>query len=462
MTAVTTSEAPFAEFEPPRPFPPKAWSIPKPARFFVELLITSAIDRASSDRPGVPPAVVDWNAIWSAGDGAPSVESALGRVVTAAHLAVREIELRHSNDGLFKASVVPSRTSPPTVSPPGRGLHSVPVIPVDASPVPPSAAGPQPIDEVWAPPTSPASETATGRPAGLFAEPPGWSTVFTWIRNIGAIAVLFVAWQLWGTSISQHQAQHQLQGTFEAAVHARHAPKATASGPVLIAADQTVPTPAEGSPVAQIQIPTIGLNEYVVSGTAESDLAKGPGHYIGTAAPGQAGNVAIAGHRTTNGAPFNRLGQLAVGNQIYLTTLSGQHLTYIVSQAPQAVAPNDVAVLDNFGDNRITLTTCNPEYSSAQRLVVVGELKQTSPPVVAEKTKPRAYHVVDSKTATWDWALLPIVVLEAGFLMLFGLTNRRFTTWFGGVGRWCVLVPLWAVGLYVLFETVTSFLPATI
>ena len=72
--------------------------------------------------------------------------------------------------------------------------------------------------------------------------------------------------------------------------------------------------------MAKLQIPAIGLDEIVVSGTAESDLAKGPGHYVGTAAPGQAGNVAIAGHRTTNGAPFNRLGQLAIGDKIFLTT----------------------------------------------------------------------------------------------------------------------------------------------
>ena len=138
--------------------------------------------------------------------------------------------------------------------------------------------------------------------------------------------------------------------------------------------------------MAELQIPAIGLDQYVVSGTSTADLSKGPGHYVGSAMPGQAGNVAIAGHRTTHGAPFNRLGQLAPatnsrpGDRIILTTLSGQRLTYVVTGTPQAVSPSDVKVLNYFGDNRITLTTCTPEFSAAQRLIVVGELQQRAEP----------------------------------------------------------------------------------
>ena len=124
--------------------------------------------------------------------------------------------------------------------------------------------------------------------------------------------------------------------------------------------------------MALVQIPKIGLNKYVVSGTNTDDLAKGPGHYTGTALPGQYGNVAIAGHRTTHGAPFNRLAQLARGDRIYLTDLAGQRLTYVVVASPFAVSPSNVSVLNYFGDNRLTLTTCNPEFSATQRLIVVA------------------------------------------------------------------------------------------
>jgi len=59
--------------------------------------------------------------------------------------------------------------------------------------------------------------------------------------------------------------------------------------------------PAEGSPVGEIRIPAIGIDQVIVSGTATQDLREGPGHYTGTPLPGQAGNSAVAGHRTTYG-----------------------------------------------------------------------------------------------------------------------------------------------------------------
>jgi sortase A len=313
----------------------------------------------------------------------------------------------------------------------------------------------RPLTRVVPAPSEPYALPPLTAPAGAFV-------FWTWVRNIGLVIFLFVAWQIWGTSISQHHAQHQLHTAFDAALHS-HRPPATAasSGQTLIPAEQVVPPAAEGSVVAHLQIPAIGVDQYVVSGTSENDLSEGPGHYIGTAAPGQAGNVAIAGHRTTHGAPFNRLGGLTVGDDIIMTTTWGEKLTYVVSQPPQAVSPSDVAVLNYFGDNRVTLTTCNPEFSATQRLVVVGELKQ---PVATTPTKvhPVAYHVVNPVTPGWDWPLLPLVGIEAGLLMLLGLSNRQFTAWFGRSTRWLLLVPLWAVGFYVLFQTLTSFLPATL
>ena len=197
-----------------------------------------------------------------------------------------------------------------------------------------------------------------------------------------------------------------------------------------------------------------------MEGTTESDLSKGPGHYIGTAVPGQAGNVAIAGHRTTNGAPFNELGRLVSGDRIILTSTTGQSLTYVVSGTPQVVSPHDVAVLNYFGDNRVTLTTCNPEFSSSQRLVVVGILKEplTRPAVGVSHL---SYDVVNPATASWNWSQLPAIGVEVCLLLLLALSYSRFGFWFKGFAKWLVLVPLWAAGLYLLFGTLTSFLPAS-
>jgi sortase A len=439
--------------------------IPHACRAFVEELIGNALRQAELDGSGGVTPDVDWASIWRAGDDAPCWESALGSIVTEAF--VRAKDIARSADEVFWRSQsdrwtdVAGALSQPVAQELRESTSAPHVYPewdaprVDLGTLPLAVAWndqPQPNERLPV-------ETEWRRSVPKHS---GWSTCFTWTRNIGVVMLLFVVWQLWGTAISQHHEQHQLQNTFAASVKKHHHPAApSVSGPALVPASEVVPLPPEGSVIAKLQIPALQLDEIVVSGTAEADLAKGPGHYVGTAVPGQAGNVAIAGHRTTNGAPFNRLGQLAVGDQIYLTTTSGERLTYLVSQAPHPVSPSDVTVLDDFGDNRITLTTCNPEFSAAQRLIVVGELQQPKPPPVS-KSKPRAYHIVDVQTASWNWSLLPVVVLEAGLLFILGLSNRRFSRWYGSAARWLILVPLWTVGLYLLFNTLTTFLPSTI
>ncbi len=216
--------------------------------------------------------------------------------------------------------------------------------------------------------------------------------------------------------------------------------------------------------MAHLQIPKIGLDEFVVSGTNEADLAKGPGHYLGTAMPGQAGNVAIAGHRTTHGAPFNRLAELAIGDPIYLTTVAGQKLTYVVSATPVAVSPTDVAVLNNFGDDRITLTTCNPEFSARQRLIVVAAYLPpgATRPVSISKGAGKAYALAPMETGGWNTSLLPLVAIEVLALAGLGLAFQILSKAYGKGARWLILTPIWAALLLALFETLTNFLPTAV
>jgi sortase A len=102
-------------------------------------------------------------------------------------------------------------------------------------------------------------------------------------------------------------------------------------------------------------------------------LQEGPGHYPGTPLPGQAGNVAIAGHRTTFGAPFFRLNEVHSGDLVYLTDALGT--TWVYSVIRQfVVAPSDVAVLDATRAPELTLTTCNPRFEATSRLVVRAAL----------------------------------------------------------------------------------------
>ncbi|MEZ5238468.1 MAG: class E sortase [Microthrixaceae bacterium] len=100
--------------------------------------------------------------------------------------------------------------------------------------------------------------------------------------------------------------------------------------------------------------------------------------------PGQAGNVGIAGHRTTYGALFNRIDELQPGDEILLSTSQGKPPTRSrpgtrVDQPGLAatVARSQVEVLEDFGDNRATLTACHPKYSAKQRIIVHAVLRRS-------------------------------------------------------------------------------------
>jgi sortase A len=127
-----------------------------------------------------------------------------------------------------------------------------------------------------------------------------------------------------------------------------------------------------GDSLTRIQIPDIQVEVVVVEGVSSSALRAGAGHYPSTPLPCEAGNVSIAGHRTTYGRPFHDLDLLEPGDEIRLVIPIGQ-CTYRVVDT-QIVSPNDVGVIATTADNRLTLTTCHPKGSARQRLVVTAEL----------------------------------------------------------------------------------------
>lgn len=236
----------------------------------------------------------------------------------------------------------------------------------------------------------------------------------------GVVVLLFVVYQLWGTNLAEARAQDGLRDDFDdrfAAVQvqlARLADSGTEPAEDLIDAGSagdggselppptsTLPGgfdpavlafffPEDGDAVARIEIPSIGVDKIVVNGVQVADLRKGPGHYPDTAAVGTIGNTAIAGHRTTYGAPFNRIDELRPGDEIHVTGILGR-FTYRV-MAPEAayadqlpsvestgeghiiVRPSATWVLGDFDDNRVTLTACHPKLSSRQRIIVAAEL----------------------------------------------------------------------------------------
>jgi len=130
---------------------------------------------------------------------------------------------------------------------------------------------------------------------------------------------------------------------------------------------------AEGDPLTRIKIPALEVNTIVVEGTGASALRAGAGHYPNTPLPGEEGNVAIAGHRTTYGKPFADIDRLKPGDEIVLETPIGTH-TYKVSKAPYVVANTEWSVISQTPGHSLTLTSCHPKGSARQRIIVKAEM----------------------------------------------------------------------------------------
>ncbi len=129
-----------------------------------------------------------------------------------------------------------------------------------------------------------------------------------------------------------------------------------------------LPKPA----VVKLVIGRIGLNAYVMPGTTQDWLAKGPGHYEETPLPGERGNAAIAAHRTMHGGAFRHLDRLRPGDRIVTYTAARKAVYRVITT--KRVDPSDVSVADPTPDSRLTLTTCNPVGSARERLVVIAKL----------------------------------------------------------------------------------------
>jgi sortase A len=140
--------------------------------------------------------------------------------------------------------------------------------------------------------------------------------------------------------------------------------------------------PLAGDAIGRIEIPAIGVEDFVVEGTDTANLRKGPGHYPETPLPGERGTAAIAGHRTTYGAPFRDIDDLRHGNVIRLDMPYGRYV-YRVERI-KVVDDSDFSVLRKVRYDRLVLSACHPLYSAAQRVIVFARVVRRGPPRVRQ------------------------------------------------------------------------------
>ena len=132
-----------------------------------------------------------------------------------------------------------------------------------------------------------------------------------------------------------------------------------------------------GEAVGRIELPTLRRSYAVIEGTDVETLRKGPGHYPETPLPGQRGTVGVAGHRTTNGAPFRTIDRLRRGDPVIADMPYGR-FTYRVERT-RIVEPTALWVTRPAAHDRLILSACHPLYSAERRIVVFARLEEVEP-----------------------------------------------------------------------------------
>lgn len=284
--------------------------------------------------------------------------------------------------------------------------------------------------------------------------------------SLGVLILLFVAYQLWGTGLAHARDQRDLRNRFTNEL------ATTTTLPSPAATPQPPPAAEDvcAECVAVINIPKIGLDEVVVEGVGVEELKKGVGHYPDTKMPGEPGNAALAGHRTTYGHPFNRIDELVPGDPIIITTRQGTFRYEVMEK--KVVTPETVSVLDDTPDNRLTMTTCHPMYSAEKRLIVISKL--VSPPVAPPAQITSASVPPPNRTQELAAGESP-----AG-LSGVGATDRPAIAWgilagsvwlaAWAVGRWSgrrwtaylIGSPVFLIMLFMFFENFARLLPANV
>jgi sortase A len=300
----------------------------------------------------------------------------------------------------------------------------------------------------------------------------------------GVILLLFVAYQLWGTGLEHSRDQDALAKDLTHQIApdtntngGRDQDLGTVRNDLSKVDPTTAPPgkiPAEGTGFGIIEIPRIGVQQVMVEGIAKADLKKGPGHYPGTPLPGQAGNAAVAGHRTTYGAPFNRIDELQPGDPIIVYTAQGKFRYEVTAPPPGvgiergpgwfSVKPTQVSVLASTGDNRLTLTACHPKHSASQRIIVQAKL--TAEPAATTPTPPAATGesaaAADSGAALFAGdpnAKWPALVFGLAFVALWAAAwwvGKRWKPW----AAFLVAAPGLVVLLWFCFVYTDHWLPS--
>lgn len=214
------------------------------------------------------------------------------------------------------------------------------------------------------------------------------------LLTAGVLVLLFLGWQLWWndmiTANAQSEAASEVSQGWIADDQLNRGPTAVAPDPANYGDPVVATVPAEATAFAVLYVPRFGADYHrtVAEGTGFDVLNStrlGIGHYKGTQMPGEIGNFAIAAHRSAYGGAMHLINELQLGDAIYLQTPDGYYsyrfrdLEYVRASAVEVLAPVPNIPGAAPTDRIITLTSCNPLYSTAERIIAYGVFESWQP-----------------------------------------------------------------------------------
>ncbi|GAB3615594.1 hypothetical protein GCM10027416_01510 [Okibacterium endophyticum] len=210
------------------------------------------------------------------------------------------------------------------------------------------------------------------------------------LLTTGVLVLLFLFWQLWLNDLVVRNEQNQAAADLAEGwtpPEIESPPKD--SEPVDFGEPVIMEQPADAEAFGVMYIPRFGedYQQTIAGGTSASRVLNtiGMGHYNDTQMPGQAGNFALAGHRNTHGAPLKQVAELQVGDAIVIKTPEGWYtyrfrtLEYVKPTSVEVLNPVPQADVVETTDALITLTSCNPMFSTAERIIAYGVFESWQP-----------------------------------------------------------------------------------
>ena len=269
------------------------------------------------------------------------------------------------------------------------------------------------------------------------------------LAAVGLLALVFGFFQIGIGTISERREQRALRGAFRDLI---------ASGaPLGAGTDGKAHVIEAGTPIALLQIPSLGVNKIVLEGTTAGELKRGPGHLRTSVVPGQYGHAIIAGRRTTYGSPFRRLNLLRAGDEIVTTTPYGRFVYRV--RTTTFVGPRKALNVEESTSGLLTLLTSDPAYTPRGALAVDAELVG-EPSTFADP--PRVSGQAGGIDFTGDGGALLVVALLG--MLVFGavagaqILYQRWHRW----PTYLITTPVIAALMVAWMDGLISMLPSTL